>query len=358
MTLTSRDLLETWMSAFMDGELDYESSTALLEALHGDIDLRHQMMQFLSNHQKIQTAMQSAAPVLSSQEQSDLIVHFWESIEQEAQAVHQEDFLQERAYLLAQNVLQGRLDKDALEKLSLKDPTCVQEAAKLIGQMESVRDVLTASAQQEPLDELRKETMNQIFGVPETGLFLPDQDADSILDEQIESIEDDSQFNAPLAFIPPLPDQAAAVANDNALGEPMDEDDEDLGFETPGAKVVHLFKKAKWPALATAAAAAIGLFILPATKTPDSQETLMAASDLILSESGDEKADPYFEDRMLAAWQMELAGQSNDSLEALPILKDNSNTEIKSLDVGSTNPMVFSTPNKKITVIWIGEQQG
>ena len=33
MTLSSRDILETWMSAFMDGELDFESSTALLEGL-------------------------------------------------------------------------------------------------------------------------------------------------------------------------------------------------------------------------------------------------------------------------------------------------------------------------------------
>jgi hypothetical protein len=355
MSLTSRDLLETWMSAFMDGELDYESSTALLEALHGDSDLRRQMVAFLSNHQKIKGAMQSAAPILSNQEQSDLMVRFWESIEQEVQSAHEEDFLQERAYLLAQNVLQGRLDKDALEKVSLKDPTCVQEAAKIIGQMESVRDVLTTSAQQEPLDDLRKETMNQLFGAPETGLYLPDQDADSILDEQIESIEDDSQIYAPMAFIPPLPEQADVVANDDGFDE---QEDDDFKIETPGAKIIHLFKKAKWPAVATAAAAAVGLFILPATNTPPAPETLLTASDLILSESGDEKADPYFEDRMLAAWQMELADQTDGSLEALPILKDNSNTEIKSLDVGSTNPMVFSTPSKNITVIWIGEQQG
>ena len=130
MSLTSRDLLETWMSAFMDGELDYESSTALLEALHGDSDLRLQMETFLSNHQKIKIAMQSAAPILTNQEQSDLMVRFWESIEQEAQSAHEEDFLQERAYLLAQNVLQGRLDKDALESSASKTPPACKKRPK------------------------------------------------------------------------------------------------------------------------------------------------------------------------------------------------------------------------------------
>ena len=90
--------------------------------------------------------MKSTTPVLSSQEQSDLMVRFWEAIEQEAQEAHQQDFLQERAYLLAQNVLQGRLGKEALAKISEKDPACVQEAAKIIGQMESMRDALTVSA--------------------------------------------------------------------------------------------------------------------------------------------------------------------------------------------------------------------
>ena len=46
MTLSSRDILETWMSAFMDGELDFESSTALLEGLQNDADLRQDMLQF------------------------------------------------------------------------------------------------------------------------------------------------------------------------------------------------------------------------------------------------------------------------------------------------------------------------
>ena len=354
MTLSSRDILETWMSAFMDGELDYESSTALLEALHGDADLRQEMLQFVSRHQKIQRALQETRPTLSDQEQSDLMVRFWEAIEQEAQETHQQDFLQERAYLLAQNVLQGRLDQEALAKISEKDPQCVQEAAKIIGQMESMRDSLTLSATQEPLDELRKATMNQLFGTAETALEEEENEAQDISESMIEERVDAEEDN--ITLVPPVPEQEIEVANDNEILD----DDDDFVLQTPGAKVIQLFGRVKIPAAITAIAAAIGFFILPTTDeaASPSQEVALAASDLILSESSEIEADPYFEDRVVAAWQMELAKAGEAPAEDLPILKDNSNTEIKSLDVGSRNPMVFSTPNKNITVIWIGEQQG
>ena len=82
----------------------------------------------------------------------------------------------------------------------------------------------------------------------------------------------------------------------------------------------------------TAVAAAIGFFILPINEdVSSSQEVTLAASDLILSDGSEVEPDPYFEDRVVAAWQMELAKAGEASIEALPILKDNSNTEIKSL---------------------------
>ena len=357
MTLSSRDILETWMSAFMDGELDFESSTALLEGLQNDADLRQDMLQFLRNHQKIQHALQTTSPVLSGQEQTDLMVRFWDAIEQEAQESHEQDFLQERAYLLAQNVLQGRLDKEALATISEKDPACVREAAKIIGQMESMRDALTASATEEAIDKLRRETMNQIFGTADVGMGSVDDERESNAEAQAESESDDTLLGDSVTFVPPTAHQDQEVANDNETV--VENEDDEFFIETPGAKIIHLFQRAKWPAAMTAVAAAVGFFILPINEdVSSSQEVTLAASDLILSDGSEVEPDPYFEDRVVAAWQMELAKAGEASIEALPILKDNSNTEIKSLDVGSRNPMVFPRPNKNITVIWIGEQQG
>ena len=97
-------------------------------------------------------------------EQANMVVNFWHAVESEAQENHDEEFLQERAYLLAQNVLQGRMRREALDAVAKRDPACVREAAKIIGHMESVRSDLEHQASAEPLDELRHQTMTQLFG--------------------------------------------------------------------------------------------------------------------------------------------------------------------------------------------------
>ena len=184
------------------------------------------------------------------------MVRFWDAIEQEAQESHEQDFLQERAYLLAQNVLQGRLDKEALATISEKDPACVREAAKIIGQMESMRDALTASATEEPLDKLRRETMNQIFGTADVGMGSVDDERESNAEAQAESESDDTLIGDSVTFVPPTAHQDQEVANDNETV--VENEDDEFFIETPGAKIIHLFQRAKWPAAMTAVAAAIG----------------------------------------------------------------------------------------------------
>ena len=386
MERSDREQLETWMSAFIDGELDFEASSLLLEALHEDAAFRAEMLIFLKQQKAVRQAIENSLRGLSSQEQADMVVDFWHQIEADAQESHEEEFLQERAYLLAQNVLQGRLQREALETIAQRDPACVREAAKIIGQMESVRNDLETQAVKEPLDELRHSTMTQLFGSAEVveepnvmfdETFVTDT-REVITEEEIISERnitsephDASEQDVEELVIPPVPlpediqknIDPATAANDDGIeaSEPQTdlEDDDDFVLVTPGAKVIQLFKKVKVPAVATAVAAAVGLFILPAgePETPPAPESSSEVFAALMPEEG-AKADPQWQDRLLAAWQMELDQSHETSAEALPILNDNSLTDVESLDTRSSNPMVFKTPNKNITVIWIGEQQG
>ena len=272
---------------------------ALLEGLQNDADLRQDMLQFLRNHQKIQHALQTTSPVLSGQEQTDLMVRFGMPSSKRHKNHTSKIFCKNEPILLAQNVLQGRLDKETLATISEKDPACVREAAKIIGQMESMRDALTASATEEPLDKLRRETMNQIFGTADVGMGSADDERESNAEAQAES-ESDTLIGDSVTFVPPTAHQDQEVANDNETV--VENEDDEFLLKRSSAKIIHLFQRAKWPAAMTAVAAAIGFFILPINEdVSSSQEVTLAASDLILSD-GSGRARPYFEDRVVAAY--------------------------------------------------------